>query len=172
MVAGVCSDDMNLQLEATTQFRKLLSIGKFSMSCWNFVCFVLAVISRITCFAMNVLPERSPPINEVVQSGVVPRFVEFLARDEFPQLQVRFFNLCYSFWYWIHVCYLCRFMFVDFFLLWSWMYCSVWGSLGPNKYCFWDVGKHQGCNWSWSHPDICQTFRLSSWWCSRAGVYF
>ncbi|XP_075641480.1 importin subunit alpha-like [Castanea sativa] len=57
MVAGVCSDDMNLQLEATTQFRKLLSI------------------------------ERSPPINEVVQSGVVPRFVEFLARDEFPQLQ-------------------------------------------------------------------------------------
>ena len=46
------------------------------------------MISRITCFAMNVLPERSPPINEVVQSGVVPRFVEFLARDDFPQLQV------------------------------------------------------------------------------------
>ncbi|GKU86931.1 hypothetical protein SLEP1_g1394 [Rubroshorea leprosula] len=57
MVAGVWSDDGNAQLEATTQFRKLLSI------------------------------ERSPPINEVVQSGVVPRFVEFLARDDFPQLQ-------------------------------------------------------------------------------------
>ncbi|KAE8703591.1 Importin subunit alpha-1b [Hibiscus syriacus] len=57
MVAGVWSDDRNAQLEATTQFRKLLSI------------------------------ERSPPINEVVQSGVVPRFVEFLARDDFPQLQ-------------------------------------------------------------------------------------
>lgn len=28
MVAGVWSDDSNLQLEATTQFRKLLSIGK------------------------------------------------------------------------------------------------------------------------------------------------
>lgn len=27
MVAGVWSDDSNLQLEATTQFRKLLSIG-------------------------------------------------------------------------------------------------------------------------------------------------
>lgn len=27
MVAGVCSDDGNAQLEATTHFRKLLSIG-------------------------------------------------------------------------------------------------------------------------------------------------
>ncbi|XP_048230471.1 importin subunit alpha [Ricinus communis] len=57
MVAGVWSEDKNAQLEATTHFRKLLSI------------------------------ERSPPINEVVQSGVVPRFIEFLARDDFPQLQ-------------------------------------------------------------------------------------
>ncbi|CAN1352967.1 Importin subunit alpha [Linum perenne] len=57
MVAAVCSDDRAAQLDATTQFRKLLSI------------------------------ERSPPINEVVQSGVVPRFVEFLARDDYPQLQ-------------------------------------------------------------------------------------
>ncbi|KAF3793824.1 Importin subunit alpha-1a [Nymphaea thermarum] len=57
MVAGVWSDDSNLQLEATTQFRKLLSI------------------------------ERSPPIEEVIQSGVVPRFVEFLTRSDFPQLQ-------------------------------------------------------------------------------------
>ncbi|RVW39928.1 Importin subunit alpha-1 [Vitis vinifera] len=48
MVAGVWSDNSSLQLEATTQFRKLLSI------------------------------ERSPPIEEVIQSGVVPRFVEFL----------------------------------------------------------------------------------------------
>ncbi|KAK6941052.1 Armadillo [Dillenia turbinata] len=57
MVAGVWSEDGNLQLEATTHFRKLLSI------------------------------ERSPPIEEVVRAGVVPRFVEFLARDDFPQLQ-------------------------------------------------------------------------------------
>ncbi|CAA6669127.1 unnamed protein product [Spirodela intermedia] len=57
MVAGVYSDDTSLQLEATTQFRKLLSI------------------------------ERSPPIEEVIQSGVVPRFVEFLTREDFPQLQ-------------------------------------------------------------------------------------
>lgn len=57
MVAGVWSDDSNMQLEATTQFRKLLSI------------------------------ERSPPIEEVIRSGVVPRFVEFLVREDFPQLQ-------------------------------------------------------------------------------------
>ncbi|GJZ03523.1 importin subunit alpha-2-like protein [Tanacetum coccineum] len=57
MVAGVYSNDNAMQLEATTQFRKLLSI------------------------------ERSPPIEEVIQSGVVPRFVEFLMREDFPQLQ-------------------------------------------------------------------------------------
>ncbi|OVA16841.1 Armadillo [Macleaya cordata] len=58
MVAGVWTEDDNaLQLEATTQFRKLLSI------------------------------ERSPPIEEVIQSGVVPRFVQFLQREDFPQLQ-------------------------------------------------------------------------------------
>ncbi|XP_052619533.1 importin subunit alpha-1a-like [Lactuca sativa] len=30
---------------------------------------------------------RSPPIEEVIQSGVVPRFVELLVREDFPQLQ-------------------------------------------------------------------------------------
>ncbi|KAG8389539.1 hypothetical protein BUALT_Bualt02G0239800 [Buddleja alternifolia] len=57
MVAGIWSSDGALQLELTTQFRKLLSI------------------------------ERNPPIEEVIQSGVVPCFVEFLARDDYPQLQ-------------------------------------------------------------------------------------
>ncbi|KAH7866499.1 hypothetical protein Vadar_021214 [Vaccinium darrowii] len=55
---GVWADDGNLQLEATTQFRKLLST------------------------------ERSPPIDKVIQSGVVPRFVEFLIREDFPRLQL------------------------------------------------------------------------------------
>ena len=32
--------------------------------------------------------ERSPPIEEVITAGVVPRFVEFLVRGDFPQLQV------------------------------------------------------------------------------------
>ncbi|KAL1825812.1 hypothetical protein DCAR_0314003 [Daucus carota subsp. sativus] len=57
MVAGVFSEDGSLRLEATSHFRKLLSI------------------------------ERNPPIEEVIKSGVVPRFVEFLGRDDYPQLQ-------------------------------------------------------------------------------------
>ena len=57
MVQGVKTEDPRVQLEATTQFRKLLSI------------------------------ERAPPIEEVIKAGVVPYFVEFLKREEFPQLQ-------------------------------------------------------------------------------------
>ncbi|XP_047321576.1 importin subunit alpha-1-like [Impatiens glandulifera] len=57
MLVSIYSNDSNLQLTATTQFRKLLSI------------------------------ERNPPIDEVIQSGVVPRLIQFLTRDEFSQLQ-------------------------------------------------------------------------------------
>ncbi|XP_057812675.2 importin subunit alpha isoform X2 [Cryptomeria japonica] len=57
MVSGVYSNDPSLQLEATHLFRKLLSI------------------------------ERCPPIEEVINAGIVPRFVEFLTRHEFPSLQ-------------------------------------------------------------------------------------
>ncbi|KAF6165601.1 hypothetical protein GIB67_021871 [Kingdonia uniflora] len=57
LVAGVKSEDQSLQLEATSHFRKLLSI------------------------------ERKPPIEEVITTGVVPYFVDFLMREDFPQLQ-------------------------------------------------------------------------------------
>lgn len=57
MVQGIWSDNPSMQLEATTQFRKLLSI------------------------------ERNPPIGEVIKAGVVPRLVEFLSRHDTPQLQ-------------------------------------------------------------------------------------
>ncbi|WCJ23265.1 Importin subunit alpha [Euphorbia peplus] len=57
MVQGVLADNPQLQLEATTQFRKLLSI------------------------------ERYPPIDEVIKAGVVPHFVGFLDRHDLPQLQ-------------------------------------------------------------------------------------
>ncbi|KAE8721638.1 Importin subunit alpha-2 [Hibiscus syriacus] len=57
MVIGVWSDDANLQLKATAQFRELLSV------------------------------EKSPPIDQVIQVGAVPRFVEFLKSEDLPQLQ-------------------------------------------------------------------------------------
>ncbi|KAF6156593.1 hypothetical protein GIB67_014572 [Kingdonia uniflora] len=57
LIQGVWTDNPAAQLESTTQFRKLLSI------------------------------ERNPPIEEVIKAGVVPRFVEFLGREDLPQLQ-------------------------------------------------------------------------------------
>jgi importin subunit alpha-1 len=56
-VRFISSGDGEQQLQGVTWFRKLLSI------------------------------ERSPPIDEVIQSGVVPRFVEFLTAQSNPQLQ-------------------------------------------------------------------------------------
>lgn len=55
------------------------------------------------------LIERSPPIEEVIQSGVVPHFVEFLTREDFPQLQV---------WSCDTVCYLSSSVLVILSLLW------------------------------------------------------
>ena len=57
MVAGVNGPDPFVQTECTTQFRRLLSI------------------------------EKNPPIQQVIDAGVVPRFVEFLQRDDNPALQ-------------------------------------------------------------------------------------
>mmetsp|Transcript_9497 Transcript_9497/g.11680 ORF Transcript_9497/g.11680 Transcript_9497/m.11680 type:complete len:477 (+) Transcript_9497:42-1472(+) len=57
LVAGVHAMDPKVQIEATTQFRKLLSI------------------------------ERNPPIQMVIDAGVVPKLVQFLSKDETPALQ-------------------------------------------------------------------------------------
>ena len=51
------SNDAQAQIEATTQFRKLLSI------------------------------EKNPPIQEVIHAGIVPRLVQFLSFHDHPQLQ-------------------------------------------------------------------------------------
>lgn len=57
MVNGVFHGNVNEQYEATQRFRKLLSI------------------------------ERNPPIEEVIKTGVIPKFVEFLQRSDAPLLQ-------------------------------------------------------------------------------------
>jgi importin subunit alpha-6/7 len=57
MVAGVFSNDIEEQFKATSRFRKVLS------------------------------KEKNPPIERVIECGVIPRFVEFLASPQ-AQLQV------------------------------------------------------------------------------------
>jgi importin subunit alpha-1 len=62
MVAGVFSDDIERQYDATTRFRKLLS------------------------------KEKNPPIEKVIECGVIPRFVLFL-KSGHSMLQVCFTSL-------------------------------------------------------------------------------
>lgn len=57
IVAGIRSNDPQVQYESVTAIRKMLSI------------------------------ERNPPIQQVIESGIIPRLVEFLKRTENPGLQ-------------------------------------------------------------------------------------
>jgi hypothetical protein len=95
MVIGLYLDDNNLRLEATTLFRKLLSIG-INLLSFQFFLFLSLFVNGgplyIVCkHCLNLqyfCSREEPPIKEVIKPDVVPRFVQFLTRENLPQLQV------------------------------------------------------------------------------------
>lgn len=85
MVHGVFHGNTTAQYESTQRFRKLLSIGKVGLRSVSFI--LSGCRKSLVCFA-----ERNPPIEEVIKTGVIPKFVEFLQRHDSPQLQVTTFS--------------------------------------------------------------------------------
>ncbi len=108
MVGQIMSSDPEQQFAATAKFRRLLSKGRggeWWRSCVGARMGIAARAAPLTSggsphlFSSHLTPpphpcprstspERNPPIEEVIQAGVVPRFVEFLANFANPQLQV------------------------------------------------------------------------------------
>lgn len=56
-------------------------------------------------FVFVLCSEPNPPIDEVIQTGIIPRFVEFLQRDNSWSLQVssNFLNKCVVLLFFFHL---------------------------------------------------------------------
>lgn len=126
MISGVFSDQPDQQLDATTKFRKLLS------------------------------KERNPPIEKVIECGVVARFVEFL-RNEHSMIQVSPFA---------------RSHLIDIDFRWLTGYrrsqMIVRSSMGPYQHRLGHFRTHSSRHSIWSCPRVHRTPLLSSSRCTRA----
>jgi hypothetical protein len=84
MINDLNTNDVEKQLLATQQFRKLLSKGAylFLFSLFNLKLILVFLFSF--CLYST---EPNPPIDEVIKTGIIPRFVEFLKNNENSSLQ-------------------------------------------------------------------------------------
>lgn len=83
MVQDINSDDPQRQLSAVVTFRKLLSIGELARC----LCLLPArSVQRSPCDLAGVLAEINPPIQELIDAGVVPRLVQFMGFHKNPPL--------------------------------------------------------------------------------------
>ena len=50
--------------------------------------YIFASLSKIVIYCMLLFLEVNPPIDEVIEAGVIPKFIEFLQQTENSVLQV------------------------------------------------------------------------------------
>ena len=77
------SQNIEEVIDAATFFRKVLATGEFGR------------VTTVMCSTINLSPfktlhctDKFPPVDLVVEAGIVPRLVELLARHDMPVLQL------------------------------------------------------------------------------------
>ena len=100
MAHELCSEDVFTLMDATTDFRKLLSMGMsrhFSFSpyvintllrCSHNAIFISSFNFYFICYLLFHYIGQKPLIGVVIKAGIVPRLVQLLFRQDKPDLQV------------------------------------------------------------------------------------